>query len=127
LFEKVRGGNEMGKVAITVNGTEPSNLYPPFIIGSAAVASGDDLILFFTPSAAPALKKGYLEKIKAKGIPDMEALVEGVMEMGARILMCELAFEAKDMKKEDLREGVEIVGAMTFVADAVGADLSLSF
>ena len=117
----------MGKVAITVNGVEKSNLYPPFIIGSAAVASGDDVILFFTPGAAPALKKGVLEEIKAKGMPDMADLVDGLMDMGGRLLMCELAFEAKDMTKEELRDGVEIVGAMTFVAESTDAGLTLSF
>jgi len=117
----------MGKVAITVNGAEPKNLYPPFILGSAAIASGDDVLLFFTPGAAPALKKGVLEEIKAKGMPDMDTLVEGFMDMDGRILVCELALEAKDMKEEDFREGAEIVGAMAFIAEAQGAELTFSF
>ena len=117
----------MGKVAITVNGAEPKNLYPTFILGSSAVASGDDLILFFTPGGAPALKKGELEKMKAKGLPDMAELVEGVTALGGRILMCELAFEAKDLKPEDIREEVEVVGATTFIVEAEGAGLTFSF
>ena len=52
----------MAKVAITVNGSQPGNIFPPFIIGSSAVASGDDLVLFFTPGGAPALVKGEIEK-----------------------------------------------------------------
>jgi predicted peroxiredoxin len=117
----------MGKVAITVNGAEPKNLYPSFILGSSALASGDDVILFFTPGGAPALKKGVLEEIKAKGMPDMAELVEGLSALGGRLLMCELAFEAKDMKPEDLREEVEIVGATTFIVEAQGAQLTFSF
>ena len=117
----------MGKVAITVNGAEPRNLYPPFILGSSALASGDDVILFFTPGGAPALKKGFLEEIKAKGMPDMAELIEGLTALGGRLLLCELAFEAKDMKPEDLREEVEIVGATTFIVEAQGAQLTFSF
>ena len=117
----------MGKVAITVNGSEPSNLYPAFILGSSAAASGDDVILFFTPGGAPALKKGVLEGIKAKGMPNMEDLVEGITALDGRLLLCELAFEAKDMKEEELREDVEIVGATTFVVEAQGAQLTFSF
>lgn len=117
----------MGKVAITVNGPEPSNLYPAFILGSSALASGDDVILFFTPGGAPALKKGILEGIKAKGMPDMADLVEGLSDLDGRLLLCELAFEAKDMKEEDLRDGVEIVGATTFIVEAQGAQLTFSF
>ena len=115
------------KVAMVCNGAEPKNLYPAFILGSSAVASGDDLIIFFTPGAGPALKKGELEKIKVKGYPDMEGLVEGVQALGARLFLCELAFEAKDMKKEEIREGVEIVGATTFMAEISDAQITFSF
>ena len=117
----------MSKVAMICNGAEPKNLYPAFILGSSAVASGDDLILFFTPGAAPALKKGELEKIKSKGLPDMADLVEGVTALGARIMMCELAFEAKDMTKDQLRDGVEVVGATTFMAEISDAQITFSF
>jgi len=120
-------GYFMGKVAMICNGTEPKNLYPAFILGSSAVASGDDLILFFTPTAAPALRKGELEKIKGKGLPDMADLVEGVMALGARIMLCELAFDAKDMKKEEIRDGVEVVGATTFMAEISDAQTTFSF
>jgi len=115
------------KVAIVCNGAEPKNLYPAFILGSSAVASGDDLVLFFTPGAAPALRKGELEKIKAKGMPDMAELVEGITALGGRILLCELALEAKDMKKEEFRDDIEIVGATSFMADIDDAQVTFSF
>ena len=117
----------MSKVAIICNGAEPKNLYPAFILGSSAIASGDDLILFFTPAGAPALKQGELEKIKGKGMPDMADLVEGVEALGARILLCELAFDAKDMTKDELREGVEVVGSTTFMAEISDAQVTFSF
>ncbi len=117
----------MGKMAITINGAEPKNLYPAFTLASSALATGDDVILFFTPSGAPALKKGFFETIKAKGLPDMADLVEGFTDLDGRLLMCELGFEAKDMKEEDLREGVEIVGATTFIVEAQGSELTFSF
>ena len=117
----------MSKVAMVCNGAEPKNLYPAFILGSSAIASGDDLIIFFTPGAAPALKKGELEKIKGKGMPDMADLVEGVTALGGRILLCELAFEAKDMTKDELRDGVEVVGATTFMSEISDAQVTFSF
>lgn len=117
----------MPKTAIVCNGSEPSNLYPTFILASSAVASGDDVILFFTPGGAPALKKGVLEDLKGKGMPDMADLIEGVEALGARILLCELAFEAKDMKNDDLRDGVEVVGATQFIAEISDAQITFSF
>ena len=115
------------KVAIVCNGAENKNLYPTFILGSSAAAAGDEVVLFFTPGAAQALRKGELEKIKAKGMPDMAELVEGITALGGRILLCELALEAKDMKKEEFRDDIEIVGATSFMADIDDAQVTFSF
>lgn len=117
----------MVKTAIVVNGSEPSNLYPTFVLASSAVASGDEVILFFTPGGGPALKKGVLEQIKGKGMPDMVDLVEGVEALGGKIYLCELALEAKDIKEEEIRDGVEIIGATNFVSMISDAQITFSF
>jgi len=64
---------------------------------------------------------------KVKGLPDPIELIEGVVGLGGRILVCELALEAKDLKKEDFREGVEIVGATTFLNEIKDATITFSF
>jgi len=119
----------MAKMAITVNGAESKNVYPPFILGSSAVASGDEVILFFTPSGAPAMVKGALEKLNdtSKALPDLMELYKGLINLGGRLLVCELAFDVHDFTKEDLIEGTEVVGATTFIAEAEGAQLTFSF
>lgn len=117
----------MGQVAIVVNGDQPQNLYPAFVMGASAVASGDDVLIFFCPAAGPALKKGVLESMTAKGMPDMKDLVEGVEMLGGRIRLCELALEAKDIKEEELREDIEIGGATSFLADIQNANIVLTF
>lgn len=118
----------MTKVAITCNGSEPSNVFPLLILGSSAAASGDEVVLFFTPGGASALVKGKMEQMRnVKGLPDMVELYEGVRNLGGRILVCELALEAKDLKKGDFREGVEIVGATTFLNEIKDATITFSF
>jgi predicted peroxiredoxin len=117
----------MGKVSVTCNGVEPKNIFPPFIIGSAAAACGDDVVLFFTPGGAPALVKGELEKIKGKGMPDLMELYEGLITLGGRIIACELAIGAKDIKPEDFREGVEIMGVTSFLSEIADAQITFSF
>jgi len=118
----------MPKIAITVNGSGPDNVFPAFIIGSSAVASGDDLVLFFTLGGSLALVKGEMEKMsKVKGMPDLVELYDGVVRLGGKICLCELALEAKDLKKEDFRESVEIVGATTFLNEIKDATVTFSF
>ena len=119
----------MAKTAITINGTEVKNVFPAITIGVSAAASGDEVILFFTPSGAPAMLKGAMEKLneEAKNLPDLMEMVEGLIALGARFLVCELAFDVHGFTEKDLREGAEVVGATTFVGAADGAGLTLSF
>lgn len=117
----------MAKMAITINSADPKNLYPAFIMGSSAAASGDDVILFFEPYAASALKKGVLESIKHEGMPPMEDLVECLTTMDGRMLLCELALKTGEIKEEELREDVELVGVTTFIVEAEGSQLTFSF
>ena len=117
----------MAKVAITVNGSESKNIFPPFILGSSAVSLGDELIIFFCPGGAPAMVKGVIEKMEGKGLPNLLELYEGVRALGGKIYVCELALDAKDLKKEEFRDGVEIIGATTFMNEIRDATITLSF
>lgn len=117
----------MAKVAITVNGSEPKNIFPSFILGSSAVSLGDELIIFFCPGGAPAMVKGVIEKMESKGLPNLLELYEGVYNLGGKIYVCELALENKDLKKEELRDGVEIIGATTFMNEIKDATVTFSF
>ncbi len=106
----------MCTVAIVCNGCESQNLFPTFIMGSAAAAMGDEVVLFFTPSAAPALVRGRLETMQAKGMPAMAELVADFQDLEGKIQVCDLSLEAKDLKPDDLRDGVELVGVVPFLA-----------
>jgi predicted peroxiredoxin len=117
----------MPMVSIICNGPEKGNLYPTFIMGSTAAAAGDEVILYFTPACAPALVPGELEKIKAKGYPDMADLVEKFKLLGGRMMLCELVYENRDMKREDFRGDLEVGGATEFMAVTRNAQITYSF
>jgi predicted peroxiredoxin len=121
------GGEVMSKVAMVCNGSEPKNLYPAFVLGSSAAALGDEVLIFFTPRAGVALKKGELEKVKGKGLPDMADLLDAIEGLNVRFLLCELAMEAQDLREDEIREGVEIVGATLFMAEIRDARITFSF
>ena len=117
----------MGKVAFICNGCENDNIYPAFVLASAAVASGDDVTIFFTPPAVPALKPGYLENMTGKGMPDMKDLLEGVIALGGNMMLCELGLEAYEVTAADLRDDITIGGATTFMANIQDAKTTFSF
>jgi len=117
----------MAMMAITCNGSEANNIFPTFVLGSAATACGDEVILFFEPAATPALVKGKLESMEVKGMPDLPELVEGFQVLGGRIMLCELGLGVHGIKEEELRDGIEIVGATTFLNEIKDATITFSF
>lgn len=118
----------MGKMAIICNDSDAKAVLPALILGSAAVASGEDVVMFFEPEAAPVLVKGALEKYRGqKGMPDPISMFEGIKELGGKFMLCELALAAKDIKKEDLLDCVEVVGATSFVIEVQDATLTFTF
>jgi len=117
----------MGKVAFVVNGSENSNIYPPFILGASAAAAGDQVIYFFTPGATQLMKPGVLEGITGKGLPPLAELLDGLKSLGARMILCELALDAKGVTVADLRDDIEIAGATSFMAEISDATNTFSF
>jgi predicted peroxiredoxin len=102
---------------------------PTLIMGASGVSIGEQVIIFFCPTGAPVLLKGELEKFQGrKGLPDPVALFNTILDEGGRIILCELALEAKDIKVEDLRDArIEVMNAPSFLLEAQGAGLTFSF
>jgi len=119
-----------GKMVVVCNHADAPHVMPTMIMGASGVSIGEEVMLFFCPGGAQALVKGELEKIrdmKLKGLPDPVDLYNTILAEGGHVILCELALENKGIKKEELREGVEIMNAPSFLMDAVGAGLSLVF
>lgn len=122
--------NGDSKMVVVCNHADAPHVMPTLIMGASGAILGDDVMLFFCPGGANALVKGELEKIrekKLKGLPDPVQLYDDIIAEGGRVILCELALENKDIKVEDVREGVEILNAPSFLLDAQGAGLSLVF
>jgi len=123
-------GTQNGKMVVVCNHADAPHVMPTMIMGASGVSIGEEVMLFFCPGGAQALVKGELEKIremKLKGLPDPVQLYEDILAEGGHIILCELALENKGIKKEELREGVEIMNAPSFLLEAQGAGLSLVF
>jgi predicted peroxiredoxin len=116
------------KTMILCNHADGSGVFPTLIMGSSAASLGDEVLIFFCPGGAQALVKGELEKLRgAKGLPDPVELYDTIRELGGRMIICELAFEAKGIDRNNLRDGVEVMNAPGFLLEAQGATMSLVF
>jgi len=119
-----------GKMVVICNHADAPHIMPTLIMGASGVGIGENVILFFCPGGAQAMVKGELEKIrdmKLKGLPDPVGLYNTILDEGGTVILCELALENKDIKREDVREGVQIMTAPSFLLEAQGAGLTFTF
>ncbi len=119
-----------GKMVVMCNHADAPHVMPTLIMGASGVGIGEQVILFFCPGGAQAMVKGELEKIrdmKLKGLPDPVDLYDTIMDEGGTIILCELALENKGIDREEVREGVQILSAPSFLLEAQGAGLTFTF
>jgi predicted peroxiredoxin len=118
----------MSKMLVFCGSDEPEKAFPPFMLGSGALAMEMELVLFFTMSGLNIIRTGGADAIRldgaAKTLPEF---IEAVKEGGATLLACSAAFPIVDCQEEDLIDGVECSGVATFVAEAEEADVVLTF
>ncbi len=116
------------KMVVFCGSDAPENAFPPFMLGSGALASDMELVMFFTMRGLNIIKKGGAEQITLPGAPmTLPEFIEKVKEMGARLIACSAAFPIVGIQESDLIDGVEIGGVATFVSEAQEADIVLTF
>jgi predicted peroxiredoxin len=107
---------------------EPQKAFPPFMLGSGALALDMEVNMFFTMSGLNIIKKGGAEEITLKGAPKtLPEFIKVMQEGGANMIACSAAFPIVGVAEGDFIDGVEYGGVATFVAGAQEADVVLTF
>ena len=116
------------KMMIFCGSDEPEKAFPPFMLGSGALALDMEVGMFFTMSGLNIIRKGGAEKITLAGAPKtLPEFINIMREGGATMIACSAAFPIAGIQEQDLIEGVECGGVATFVIGAEEADIVLTF
>jgi len=116
------------KTVIMCNHSDADSVMAALVMGAAAAATGEQVLMFFQPGAAKMLVKGELEKFKdLPGLPDPLYLYDSIVVLEGRFILCELGIPNKGLKKEDLREEVEVRMASDFLLIAEGSTKFFSY
>ena len=119
---------ETPKTVIMCNHSDSDSVMAALIMGAAAAATGEQVLMFFQPGAAKTLVKGELEKFKdLPGLPDPMYLYDSIIVLEGRFILCELGLPNKGIKKEELRDEVEVRMAADFLLIAEGATKYFSY
>ena len=116
------------KMVVFCGSDDPQRAFPPFMLGTGALALDMELMLFFTMDGLNIVRKGGAEKIKIEGAAmTLPEYLNVAREEGAELVACSAAFPIVGCTEEDLIEGVECGGVVTFVEAARTADVVLTF
>jgi len=118
----------IGKMVVVMNHDDATSVMAALVMSAAIASSGEQVLVFVQPGAAKVLVSGELEKFQGlMGQPDPIHLYDSIQVLDGRFILCELGMPIHDIKKEDLREGVEVMMASSFMFECEGAKLSFSY
>lgn len=120
--------DELGKMVVVLNHDDANSVLASLVMAASIATSGEQVLFFVQPGGGRVLALGELEKFRnLKGQPDPVHLYDSIRTLDGRFILCELGLNIHDIKKEDLREGVEVMMASSFMFEIEGAKLSFSY
>jgi predicted peroxiredoxin len=117
------------KMVVVCNGDEAKNIMPTLIFASSGLALDYEVHVFFCPAGTKWTLKDELEKLGTpKGLPNPVKLFNDILELGGKVVLCELALENKGVTPADLRDSrIVIQKAPPFLMGAEGAGMTYVF
>ncbi|HMA62203.1 MAG TPA: DsrE/DsrF/DrsH-like family protein [bacterium] len=134
------------KTTIILHSGEMDKAYSALIIANGALAMGMDVSIFFTFWGLERLKKNKLEKgplskmnffgigkwlikrkMKKSGVASLNKLLENFIELGGKILACDMTMEIMGIDKDDMRDEVitEYCAVGTYIQEARESEVTL--
>jgi peroxiredoxin family protein len=128
------------KLAIIASNGGLFDAYKVFNIATAAAATDTEVAIFFTFEGLnlihkqaygqlqmPQGKEHFAEGFKNANVPSIPELVDMAIEMGVKIIACQMTMDVMNLQKEDFIDGIDVGGAVTFLDFANGANITLTF
>lgn len=134
------------KATLIVHSGDLDKVYSAFIIGNGALAMGMEVSMYFTFWGIERLKKGNLEgaplsrknmlglgkwvlqrKMKKANVRPLEELLQDFVELGGKILACDMTIDVMGIDKAELREDVitDYCAVGTFITEAKDSKITL--
>ena len=128
------------KVAIISSNGGLFDAYKVFNIATAAAATDAEVAIFFTFEGLnlihkqayqqlpmPVGKEHYAEGFHAANAPSIPELAEMAKEMGVKMIACQMTMDVMNIPKEDLMDGIDVGGAVTFLDFSKDANTKFTF
>jgi len=128
------------KVAIIASNGGLFDAYKVFNIATASAATDSEVSIFFTFEGLnlihkqanqqlemPVGKEHFAEGFAKANVPGIPELVEMAQDLGVKFIGCQVTMDVMGLEKDAFVEGIEVGGAVTFLAFAKDANVTLTF
>jgi predicted peroxiredoxin len=109
-------------IKVTAGQDEPERCNQAFTVAAAAVASGVSVSLWLTGESAWFALPGRAADFSLPQAAPLEDLLASVLALGT-VTVCSQCAARRDFGEGDVRKGIRIAGAATFVAEVMAADV----
>ncbi len=134
------------KATIIVHSGDYDKVYSALIVANGALAMGMEASMFFTFWGLERLKKGQLDKgplskmhmlglgkwmvkrrMKKANVASLDRLLEDFVELGGRLMACDMSMEIMGIRKEDLRDNLisDYCSVGSYIQEARGSTITL--
>ena len=119
----------MGKIMInTTHGKEDvERATLAFVVGNAALSSGQEAIILLTIDGVWLATRGYTDNLQADGFAPIGEMIANFIKNDGKLWVCGACIKPRNLTAEDLIEGAQVVGAATAVEAIVNGANTLSF
>jgi predicted peroxiredoxin len=111
----------------TIGNEHPEKATIPFVMATAAQATDVEVVIIMQSNAVVLAKTGEAEKVVATGFMPVKQLIETYIDMGGKLLLCSPCLKERNITKEDLINGCEIIAAGTVISEVLSAKSVLTY
>ena len=109
-------------VIVATHGSEDPELATiPFVMANAALAMDVSVTVILQASGVTLVQRGIYENITAPNFEPLKKLVDGLLELGGRIMVCIPCLNARNITEDMLVTGAELVKAGSIVQECLEA------
>jgi predicted peroxiredoxin len=108
---KASSGKAKVLVSLTAGLEDPERVTLAFLVATAGLAQGKQVVLWATKEAVRLGLPGHAVGVACKGCPPLERLFEQFAEWGGELWLCPICVGARDLDDAEKVPNVKIVGA----------------
>ncbi|MBK5915230.1 DsrE family protein [Rhodocyclus purpureus] len=86
-----------------------------FVVANAAVASGQETLVFLSTEAVRLAVKGYADDIHEEGFAPLKQLLDNYLAAGGTLFVCSPCIKKRGFDESQIVDGAQVVGGAKLV------------